>query len=88
MIADSHEKRRIKSEFTFFSLYRGYSNSLTLSNASELFWSWISINHIEVHKEKENFDIACVRSSQNVKLAVVYELTKRTQKKLFADWAQ
>ena len=26
----------------FFSLYRDYSNSLTLSNASELFWSWIS----------------------------------------------
>ena len=37
----------------FFSLYRDYSNSLTLSNASELFWSWISINHIEVHKEKK-----------------------------------
>ena len=26
----------------FFSLNRDYSNSLTLSNASELFWSWIS----------------------------------------------
>ena len=37
----------------FFSLYRDYSNSLTLSNASELFWSCISINHIEVHKEKK-----------------------------------
>ena len=37
----------------FLSLYRDYSNSLTLSNASALFWSWISINHIEVHKEKK-----------------------------------
>ena len=31
----------------FLSLYRDYSNSLTLLNKSELFWSWIS-------KEKEN----------------------------------
>ena len=54
----------------FFSLYRDYSNSLTLSNASELFWSWISINHIQVHKEKENFVIACLRPSQNVKLGI------------------
>ena len=30
-----------------------WSNSLTLSNASELFWSWISINHIQVHEENE-----------------------------------
>ena len=36
-----------------FSFYRDYSNSLTLSNASELFWSWISINHIQVHEENE-----------------------------------
>ena len=54
----------------FFSLYRDYSNLLTLSNASELFWSWISINHIQVHKEKENFVIACLRPSQNVKLGI------------------
>ena len=47
-----------------------WSNSLTLSNASELFWSWISINHIQVHKEKENFVIACLRPSQNVKLGI------------------
>ena len=39
----------------FFSLYRDYSNLLTLSRASKLFWSWISINHIQVHREKENF---------------------------------
>ena len=37
----------------FFSIYRDYSNSLTLPNACELFWSWISINHIQVHKENE-----------------------------------
>ena len=37
----------------FFSLYRDYSNSLTLTNASELFWSWISFNHIQVHEENE-----------------------------------
>ena len=37
----------------FFTLYRDYSNSLTLSNASKLFWSWISINHIEVHKRRK-----------------------------------
>ena len=38
----------------FFSLYRNYFNSLTLSHASQLFWSWISINHIqEVHEENE-----------------------------------
>ena len=54
----------------FFSLYRDYSNSLTLSNASELFWRWISINHIQVHLEKENFVIACLRPSQNVKLGI------------------
>ena len=41
-----------------------------MSNASELFWSWISINHIQVHKEKENFVIACLRPSQNVKLGI------------------
>ena len=48
-------KRRRKSEYTFFSLYRDYSNSLTLSNASELVWSWMSINHIQVYKEKQKF---------------------------------
>ena len=52
--ADSHDNVAWKSEFTFyFCLYRDHSNSLTLSNASELFWSWISINHIQVHEEKE-----------------------------------
>ena len=31
-----------------------YSKSLTLSNASELFWSWISKNHIKVKKGKSS----------------------------------
>ena len=39
-------------------------------NASELFWSWISINHIQVHEEKETFVIASLRLSQNVKLGI------------------
>ena len=51
--ADSHENVAWRSEFTFISLHSDYSNSLTLSNASELFWSWISINHIQVHEENE-----------------------------------
>ena len=55
----------------FFSLYRDYSNLLTLSNASDLLWRWISINHIQVHTEKENFVIACLRLSQNVKLGIL-----------------
>ena len=42
-----------KGNSHFFSFYRDYSNSLTLSNASELSWSWISINHIQVHEENE-----------------------------------
>ena len=46
-----------------FSLHRDHSNWLTLSNASELFWSWISINHIQVHKEKVNFVTHCLFTS-------------------------
>ena len=47
-------KRRMeKCIYIFFSLYHDYSNSLTLSNESELFWSWISINHIQIHEENE-----------------------------------
>ena len=38
------------------SLYCDYSNSLTLLNASKLFWSWIS-------KEKENFVTHCLSTS-------------------------
>ena len=51
-------KRRLRSEF---NLYRDSSNSYTLSNARELFLSRIPKNHIQVHKEKENLAVACLR---------------------------
>ena len=35
-----------------FNLYRDYFNLLTWSNASQLFWSWIPKNHIQVQKRK------------------------------------
>ena len=55
----------------FFSLYRDYCNSLTLSNASELFWSWVSINISKWKSMKRmNFVIACLRPSQNMKLGI------------------
>ena len=53
----------MKSEFTFFLSLLCYSTLLTLPNASKIFWSWISICHIQVHKEKENFVIACTFTS-------------------------
>ena len=40
----------------FFSPCCDYSTLLTLPNASKIFWSWISICHIQVHKEKEFCD--------------------------------
>ena len=36
-----------------FNLYRDNSNSLTLSNPSELFLSRIAKGHIQIKKEKE-----------------------------------
>ena len=51
--ADDHENVAWKSESHCFSLSLDYSNSLILSNASELFWSWFSINNIQVHEENE-----------------------------------
>ena len=44
-----------------FNLYPDYSNSFTLSNASELFLSRIPKNHIQGQKEKENLAVACLR---------------------------
>ena len=44
------------------NLYRDYSNSFTLSNASEPFLNRIPKNHIQVQKEKENLAVACLRS--------------------------
>ena len=37
-------------------------------NESELFWSLISINHIQV--KRMNFVIACLRPSQSTKLGI------------------
>ena len=54
-------KRRLKSEFAFFQSHCDFSNSLTLSNASELFSSRTPKNHIQVQKEKENLAVACLR---------------------------
>ena len=62
--AHSQDNVAWKVNSHFLSLYRHCSNSLTLSNASELFWRWSSINHIQIDKEKENFVIACLRPSQ------------------------
>ena len=63
--ADSHE-----NVIFFQSISWLFQLAYFVTNASELFWSWISINHIQVHKEKENFVIACLRPSQNVKLGI------------------
>ena len=47
----SHKEKKLRF---FQSLsWLDYSNSLTLSNASEIFWNWISINHIQVQKRKK-----------------------------------
>ena len=61
-------KRRLRVYSRFFNLYRDFSTSLALSNASELFLSWIPINHIQVQREKENFVIDCLRPPQNVSM--------------------
>ena len=44
--ADSHENVAWKSEFTFFQSLSWLFQLLYFSNASELFWSCVSINHI------------------------------------------
>ena len=63
-------KRRLKSEFAFFQSHCDFSNSLTLSNASELFLSRIPKNHIQVQKKKGNLAVACLRPPSNVKLGI------------------
>ena len=47
---DGHENVTQKVNLRSFNLYRDYSNSFTLSNASELFVSRIPKNHIQVQK--------------------------------------
>ena len=63
-------KRRLKSEFAFFQSHCDFFNSLTLSNASELFLSRIPKNHIQVQREKENLAVACLRPPSDVKLGI------------------
>ena len=58
--SDGHENVTYKVNLRFFNLYRDYSNSFTLSNASELFLSRIPKNHIQVQIEKENLAVACL----------------------------
>ena len=67
-MAESHENVVWKSEFTFFQRLYSNFNSLTLSSASELFWSWISINHIQVHEN--DFCHCLFTDTQNVKLGI------------------
>ena len=53
-----------------FNLRRDYSNSLPISNASELVR--IPKNHIKVQKEKEDFVGPCLRPPENVKLCTFH----------------
>ena len=58
---DGHENVAWKMTLRCFNLYPDYSNSFTLSNASERYLSRIPKNHIQVQKEKENLAVACLR---------------------------
>ena len=51
-------------------LYCNQPKSLILSNASELVWSWICKNHIQVTKEKKSLHFACSCLSYSVKLGI------------------
>ena len=54
----------------FFSLYRDYSNSLTLPNASVDSSGAEFLLTISKFMKRMNFVIACLRPSQNVKLGI------------------
>ena len=43
-----------------FNLYRDNSNSLTLSNSSELFLSRIAKKHIQIKEEKEKIYLSLI----------------------------
>ena len=64
-----------------FNLYRNYSNSFTLSNASELFFSRTPKNHIPVPKEKEYQAVGCLRPLRNVKLGIFSSYSRSAVKK-------
>ena len=85
-MADSPKTSHGKVNSHFFSLYRNYSNSLTLSNASELFWAEFLLS-ISKFMKIMNFVIACLLPSQNVKLGfsrVVVQLWESVPRSSFA----
>ena len=49
---DNETELALKANLRSFSFYRDYSYLLTLSNVSELSWSWIPWDHIHVQEEK------------------------------------
>ena len=49
---DDNEKLAFTANLGSFSLYHDYSYPLTLSNVSELSWSWIPRDHIQVQEDK------------------------------------
>ena len=66
--ADSHENVAWKSEFTFFQSLSWLFQLAYFVKCKRTLRGLISFNHIQVHKEKENFVIVYLRPSQNVKL--------------------
>ena len=73
----------------FFNLYRDYSNSPPLSNASELFWSWIPKNHIQVQsrRKRENFLVVCSRLPKMWNLVISRRSRTATTKKCAKECA-
>ena len=66
-------KPRMKSEFTFFQSLSWLFQLASLTSSKlckRTLLELISINHIQVHEEKETFVIASLRLSQNVKLGI------------------
>ena len=69
MMADNHENVAWKREFTFFQFLSWLFHHAYFANASELFWSWISIN-ISKSMKRMNFVIVCLPPSQYMKLGI------------------
>ena len=59
----------MEREFTFFQFLSWLFQLAYFVKASELFWSWISLN-ISKFMERMNFVIAWWRPSQNMKLGI------------------
>ena len=49
---DDNKKLAFRANLRSFSPYHDYSYPLTLSNVSELSWSWIPWDHIQVQEDK------------------------------------